>query len=239
MKENFKILRQKFNNIKQTGEIKPLRKGSTGIGYTFETLIEKKEDAKPIADYKGIEIKTKLGYSKSALTLFNCIPLRNNESAIKYIMKNYSWPFKNNMLSFSNEISTKFNNKNIDYKFKLKIKYNKKKIVMNAYKHNKFIEEVCYWEFQTLERKLKTKLNYLAIIIAYPYKKNNELYYKYLKMTTYKLKSFYSFLQLINTEKIKIHFYIKQNRNDIIENHGVAFKIKNEYIEELFTKLNY
>ena len=38
--ENFIILRDKFQKIKKMGLIEPLRKGTTGIGYTFETLLK-------------------------------------------------------------------------------------------------------------------------------------------------------------------------------------------------------
>lgn len=240
MKENFLTLRKKFNEIKEMGYITPLRKGTTGIGYTFETLLGKKEDYEVLPDFKGIEIKTKFGYSKSKITLFNCIPMRNENSAINYIIDNYSWnPKDKDYKVFSNEVNSDTYHKKYSYNFELKINYLNKRVVMNAYKDNVLIEEVCYWDFQTLEKKLKTKLNYLAIVIGYPYKKNNNLYYKYLKMTTYKLKDFYAFVKLIETKKIQICFYIKRYADNRIENHGIAFKIDKKYIENLFEKLNY
>ena len=36
------------------GLIAPLRRGSTGIGYTFETLLSKKEDSESNPDFLGM-----------------------------------------------------------------------------------------------------------------------------------------------------------------------------------------
>lgn len=241
MHKNFLILRKKFNNIKQMGLIKADRKGTTGIGYTFESLLGKIEDAQSTPDFYNIELKTKLGYSKSPITLFTCIPKRNNESAINYIVSNYGWerfgiePY----LVYSNELyHNNFTSRN-GYTFNLDVDYLHKKIIMKSYKYNSFIENVCYWSFDDLEKKLKIKLSYLAVIHGYPYKRKNELYYKYFKMNTYKLKEFLDFLLLIEQDKIKILMYIKKSNNDKFENHGVAFRIDSENLEHLFTKLHY
>lgn len=240
MKENFNILRKKFIYIKNLGLIKSLRNGPTGLGYTFETLLDKKEDSFSLPDFNGIEIKTKLGYSKSPMTLFNLVPKRKNESAIKYILDNYSWKNKTNNTSiFSSELySTQYVSKN-NFNFKIFVNYIETKIVIKSYKNNMFYENVCYWDFRDLERTLKRKLTYLAIIFGYPYKKYGVLHYKYLKMNTYKLKGFFEFLKLIENDKIIIKFYVKRNLDQKIENHGISFRINNDHIEELFTKLYY
>lgn len=240
MKENFKILREKFNEIKNIGLIESMRYGTTGIGYTFETLLGKKEDSECFPDFCGIEIKTKLGYSKSPMTLFNCIPKRNNESAINYILNKYSWNLrKESIFVFSNEIYCTQTSEKYGYNFKLKLDYLGKRIIMQSYKNNILQEDVCYWDFNDLNKKLNTKLKYLAIIYGYPYKIKNKLYYKYLKMNTYKLKGFFEFLKLVSENKISIQFYLKRNTDNTIENHGVSFRIDNNSIEDLFFKLFY
>lgn len=47
-----------FESIKNLGYVQTLRSGSTGVGYTFETLAGIKENNSREADYRGIEIKT-------------------------------------------------------------------------------------------------------------------------------------------------------------------------------------
>lgn len=121
----------------------------------------------------------------------------------------------------------------------LKINYLEKKISLMVYKDNVFIEEICYWNFQTLEKKLQKKIPFLAIIIGYPYKIKGKLYYKYFKMATYKLRDYFSFLQLLENGKIKICIYLKKDFESITDNHGISFKIDVQYIEKLFKKLSY
>ena len=42
LENNILELKKEFDRIKKLNYIKSLRKGSTGVGYTFETLINKK-----------------------------------------------------------------------------------------------------------------------------------------------------------------------------------------------------
>lgn len=77
------------------GLIESKRTGTTGIGYTFETLLGKKEDKNFTTDFMGIEINAKLGYSKSPLTLFNLTPYMNNNSSIQYIIDNFGYNIAN------------------------------------------------------------------------------------------------------------------------------------------------
>lgn len=238
IKEEFIELRKKFNEIKKRGLIKPLRKGSTGVGYTFEKLLGKEEDSLSLPDYNGIELKTKLGYSKSAMTLFNCIPIKGNETAINYILDKYAWK-RQDIKYFSLTAYCNNSSKRGSYFFKLNIDYLGKQIILQSYKDNSFYENLCVWNFKDLETKLWKKLKYLALITAYPYRIKGVLYYKYLKMRTYKLKGFFEFLHLLSEDKIHIHFYLKRLPNGTIENHGIAFKIDNNYIPSLFSKLFY
>ena len=61
---------KKFQNLKNKGFIKSLRKGPTGIGYTFETLMGLNENNLALPDIDGIEIKAHRDNSKSMITLF-------------------------------------------------------------------------------------------------------------------------------------------------------------------------
>lgn len=64
----------KLQEIKNKGFIQSLRRGSTGIGYTFETLFGVQENNIPIPDIGGrVEIKTnyKEGFSIFKLFTFN------------------------------------------------------------------------------------------------------------------------------------------------------------------------
>lgn len=65
--EEFK---QKFQNLKKQGFIKSLRKGPTGVGFTFETLLGLKENNFALPDIDNIEIKVHRDRSQNMITLF-------------------------------------------------------------------------------------------------------------------------------------------------------------------------
>jgi len=68
---NLKDLVEKLTSIRDLGYVKALRKGNTGIGYTFESLMGLDETNIPIPDIGGrVEIKTTRKDSSSLVTLF-------------------------------------------------------------------------------------------------------------------------------------------------------------------------
>ena len=62
--------RQRFREVKGMGFVKSLRKGSTGVGYTFETLVGVAENNLALPDIEGVEIKTHREGANSMITLF-------------------------------------------------------------------------------------------------------------------------------------------------------------------------
>lgn len=62
--------KQKFQALKNKGFVKSLRKGPTGVGFTFETLLQLKENNLALPDIANIEIKAHRDRSKSMITLF-------------------------------------------------------------------------------------------------------------------------------------------------------------------------
>ena len=224
------------------GPVKSMREGNTGLGYTFECLLKKKEDHECKPDYKSVEIKCKLGYTKMPLALFTYTPLRNGESAINYIYDTYKFHRYNNpedIEIFSMKLFSRYTMLCYGYTFKLLVDYEAEELIMQAYYEGEYVEDVCMWPFKTLKEKLVGKLSTLAIVYGYPYRKSGEVYYRYLKMDIYKLKGFYKFLSLIEEDKIFVYMYLKEgkdaNGNFKIINPGVCFKMRQEYVSELFT----
>ena len=64
-------LLKKLSEIEKMGYVRSLRRGNTGIGYTFESLVGLEETNIPIPDIGGrVEIKTTRKDSSSLVTLF-------------------------------------------------------------------------------------------------------------------------------------------------------------------------
>ena len=243
--ESIKELKEKFKKIKNVPFHKSLRKGSTGIGYTFESLIGKKEDTSYQPDFKGIELKTKFGYSKSPLTLFGLAFKRDDDINIyKYLVKKLGY-FKNNQKEIKHlavEIYTKKLTKmksGLFLTLKINLNENKIKLVIIDEQFN-IIDNNIYWNLNDVYERLLIKLNYMALIKGYPYKYKNEIYYKYTSLNIYKLKGTEEFLKLLQAGYIFITIsisYDMKNAIPKIKNCNISFRLNMNGINYLFKKI--
>lgn len=240
MTDNFNILRQKFEEIKRMGWIKSCRKGYTGIGYTFERLLGKDEDAFCLPDYNGIEIKTHRKNSMSYITLFNYNPIGESSYELKRLFYKYSYVHSKNKGARSLNADVYCNyikDVGINYKFCLKVDENEQRVYLLVFDRlGIFIEKKSYWTFQTLKEKLYSKLQFLAYVEAEAKYINGIEYFKYNKISFYTLRDFDSFIELIKSAKIKVSFLISGilGDDDSINSHGTSFSIKKENINLLF-----
>lgn len=241
-KKNMRDLLVIFLKVKEKGWIKSLRKGSTGIGYTFETLIGKNEEQFPIADYKDIEIKVKKKYGYGNITLFNAVP-DNELFIVKHIYEKYSIQNKNmNYLkTFMLNINAINKEKYGKHKFILSVDHDNKVIRLNIYNlDNSQIKDNISWSFNWIEEKINTKIKNLAIVKAEQKEINNEIYYKYCYINFYELKTLEDFIKLIEEGIISITFKISVfcsgKKYGQMNDHGVGFIIHEKNIEKLYEK---
>ena len=94
MKENFIQLYIQFKRIRKLKWIKSLRNGTTSIEYTFENLVNRKDDCQRYTDNLGIEIKTIRYFSEKKIHLFNASPDNNINNPIKEIINKLDYPDK-------------------------------------------------------------------------------------------------------------------------------------------------
>lgn len=238
-------LKNKFEAIKKLGWIKSIRKGSTGIGATFEKLLGVNENSFEIPDFNGIEIKTKRNYSNSFTSLFNYSPEGKYSYEIEKIKDKYGYPdkiIKNyKVLNKSFYCNTKIRVSN--YYFILKVNRKSKKIILNIIDlYGNLLENDIYWDFDEIKEKLNRKLHFLAFINASRKIVNNDEYFKYYKMDLYELKNFETFITLFEKGIIRITFKMSIFRDGTkigqLHNHGTSFDIKEENLSKLFNRIN-
>lgn len=239
-KKQMRDLLVEFLKIKNKGWIKSLRKGPTGIGYTFETLLGKPEETFPIADYRGIEIKVKRKYSKGTITLFNAAP--DNELFItKQIYEKYSVQNKNKNYNktFMVNVNSKEKIKYGYHKFKLEVDHIEKNIRLCIYDlSEKLIDNKISWSYKLIEEKINNKIKNLAIVKTDIEKKENTEYYYYYHISFYEIKSVETFLTLVEdgiiTITFKISVYTTGPKTGEMYNHGIGFDINEKNINKLY-----
>ena len=237
-------LKQKFNDIKKLGYVKSVRSGVTGIGATFEYLLGKQEENFELPDFKGIEMKTKRGYSNGNVTLFSAVPDGENFFETKRLKEEYGYPDEvlKNYKVLNTCVSAKEKIKvGINYQFKLEVDRISENVFLCIYDNNdRLLEKKVYWTFETLQEKLRRKMQVLALVSAWPTKRSGIEYYKYYKIEFYVLSSFSNFIKLIEKGIVKINFKIgifrSGKRLGEMHDHGTGFTIKLSDISELYDR---
>lgn len=239
------ILKDKFNLIKKLGWIKSIRKGSTGIGATFENAMGLNENSFEIPDFNGIEIKTKRNYSNSYTSLFNYAPDGKYCYQMEKLKDKFGYPDKilKNCKVLNKSFYCGMKIRVSNYYFILKVDSSLKKVILNIVDlYGNLIENNIYWDFKEIEEKLNRKLHFLAFVNASRKIVDNNEYFKYYKMDLYSLKDFETFINLLEKGIIRITFKICVFRDGIktgqMHNHGTSFDIKEEDLIKLFNRID-
>lgn len=244
MLEGFKMLDQKFEKIKKMGWIMGNSKNSGTIGLLFESLIGKEHENFEYPDFYGIEIKVKGKSPERSVTLFHSAP-DSFFMEVYRLWETYGYPDKefSKYHVFQVRVSTRYKVK-LPNGYKLQLYVNKALRIVELIiydKHNRLIDDKSSWTFDLLEEKLKRKLSYLAYVEADSRYLFGQKYYRYNKITYYKLKPFDVFLSLLQRGKITIVFNVgihkDKNRLGQKYDHGTAFSIDKDNLSCLFDEI--
>ena len=247
MYENMKKLKEEFIKIREKGWINGVSNGFGNGGRTFEYLLGKKEaDDLPVADYNGIEIKTRAYNSQYKMSLFSTVPDGPELFEIKRIVDTYGFPareLKSANVLFGNVNAKEKSFIGRHFQFQLEVNYSDKRIYLLVFnKYGKLIERRSFWSFELLRERIEIKINAMAIVKLRGRYINNEKYFSYHDIIFYRLKSFDTFLQLIEegiiTLSIKIDIYRDERRFGNIHDHGTGFQIDEDDLQLLFDRVD-
>lgn len=245
MKDDIKELYHIFLKIKEQGWIESKRKGSGGIGYTFESLLNKKEDSFPMPDFKTIEIKTMRKNSRGRLHLMHVTPDGDFLFPIKRVLDKLGYPCKANpeYRIFNVSVNT-MNYTKVGFYKRIKLKVNCKEEKVDLIAESSSGRNLCVdvsWSFYLLKMYLESKFKYLAIIRADNKIINDKEYFRYSDIKFYELIDFERFVSLIECGIITISFCIdvfkSGKRIGQIHDHGTSFSINIDDVEKLFNNV--
>lgn len=225
----------KFKKIKKIGYVKSYNNKRCSAGITFEKLLGKEQDELFLPDFKGIEIKTKKGYSKSRITLFCANPDSMYLYALKNLIKNYGV----NQKKFTTELSSLVKHRYNGYYFQIYVDWKSKKVVLLIFdKSYKLISDEIYWTFELLEERINLKLKKLALVKCCTKKRDNIEYYWYYRINFYKNIEFLKFIKAIEkgiiTVRFKIGTFLSGPRIGEVHNHGIDFAILESDLKEIY-----
>ena len=240
---NINNLKRKCDTIINMGWIKCNKRGNSSAGLLFEELIGIPKNNFEIADYNGIEIKTKISKRKNYIGLF-CATPDSYLFEIKRLYETYAYIRKNNEFKSFN-ITTYCTRKTAigNNKFcELKIDYENRKIILQIIDNiGNVIDENVSWTFEMIQEKLERKFKYLLIMNGDRKFEIGEVFYRFTNYKFYRLKRFDYFLKAMEDGHIRISFSISTfktgKRVGQIYDHGTSFNIHKDYINSVFDEI--
>ena len=243
MKTQNELLNE-FIKISERKWIKGINGSTNSVGLTFESLLNKRPDSMYFPDYYGIEIKCTQRFSRYPINLFSLAFDGPELYEMHRLLTNYGKRdiiYKDTYQLQGSIYVNKYNRINNNY-FKLKIDNKNKKILVSVYDLNyRLIEEKSYIEFNTIKSRIELKLSKLALVYASKKTIDENKYFRYYKIVIYELKSFETFIKLLEADQIKVSLIGRVSRSGNEKgrqrNKNLVFQIEKECIELLFNKI--
>ncbi|UPT76684.1 MvaI/BcnI family restriction endonuclease [Sulfurovum sp. XGS-02] len=224
-----------IKGLYRRGWIKTLRAGDTGVGYTFETENNIKENSSKEPDHKGVEIKcSRLGTS-TLQTLFSRTPNYSDlPNKRKDLVVNYGY-WDSEKSRYALYMTIKVNEEN-SKGWKLEFDYEQERIyvVKNG-------EKVVFYEYSALQDALAQKHKRTVFIKAQSQnrKKKNDTNEEFLYESAFYCEdsSFINFIALMEEGKVSLDFAIHHSpETGKTRDHGFLWRISKEFIPLLFKR---
>lgn len=237
---DFKTIIDKFNVISNKGWIKAVNNSLGAIGLTFEHELDKEPDNEFFPDFNTVEIKCLGRYSRYPIGLFACSFDGPEEYEINRITQLYGYydnTFNDKKVLYA---PLRFNQYSVvkdSYIFKLE--FEEDKIYLCIYNLNyELIERKSYVFINTLYQHFMIKLQNLALVRASKKVINNTKYFRYYKISLYRLISFDKFLDLLIRDIITVNLVCRLSKSGYkagrYSNQSLVFQIKPCYLNLLY-----
>ena len=232
--------KEDFEKVRNMGFVESHRIHNTGIGKTFEDLVNVKENNKQEVDYLDeLELKSFRELSGSMVTLFTKSPSHppgaNTELRLKFGKREGGLKILHTTIP-----GDKFNTFLGKYGFKLEVKEEEKRvyILIKDLKRNILLNFECYYTFEDIEKIIKKKLKNVVFIAAkHKVENSKELFYfeKAILLTGLTLNKFIQGVRegLILYD-IRIGAYRNGKNKGKTYDHGSGFRIKKHSIKKIF-----
>ena len=210
-------MHNKFAEIKDMGFVKSLRRGDTGIGFTFETLFGIKENNRKGHDFtyngKRIEAKSRRRHTTANMTLFTKEPSIRELHDVE-LMKKYGY------LDIKKRLALK-----PDCKFG---QFNAQNLGLDIDKKTnsiQLIDSVNNTPWVWTSEDISFKLENLLFVIADSKGTRENEFFHYRNAIFYEDFIPTKFLELIENKKIVINLRMHQNPTGGSRNRGTGFRL--------------
>ena len=227
---DIKTLKEKLRQIKKMGFVKTHRRGDTGIGKTLEDLLGIRENNIPLPDIGEVaELKSYRKNAKSMMTLFTLEPLPKGGDRDRLLLDNFGYSKRDNQRSkeLHSTLSCKrYNNQNL----KLSVEKDKIRVKGKGKRLNIF------WDMESLRNKFNEKLLALVYVLADTKIVDGIEYFHFNEAYLLEDFDFELFKKRVRADDIVVDFRMYYRPNGSVRNHGTAFRVKINKLDDCFSK---
>ena len=227
---DIKTLKEKLRQIKKMGFVKTHRRGDTGIGKTLEDLLGIRENNIPLPDIGEVaELKSYRKNAKSMMTLFTLEPLPKGGDRDRLLLDNFGYSKRDNQRSkeLHSTLSCKrYNNQNL----KLSVEKDKIRVKGKGKRLNIF------WDMESLRNKFNEKLPALVYVLADTKIVDGVEYFHFNEAYLLEDFDFELFKKRVRADDIVVDFRMYYRPNGSVRNHGTAFRVKINKLDDCFSK---
>jgi hypothetical protein len=215
----------KFKQIKELGYIPAKRRGTTGIGYTLETLLGISENNNAHPDIEGAELKAHRTKNNSMITLFTF-----NNKAWKMppleAVRKYGSLDKNGRQGLYYTMSLKPNSAG------LFLDVQKTEIAVRHVSG----EIIAVWQLQTLADRFAQKLPALLFVSTFTEERDGVEYFHYYRAQLMKGTSPELLADQLRAENILVDLRL-HGKGTMARNHGTGFRAYEDKLPLLFNSV--
>lgn len=235
--EKFK---EDFEKVKKAGFIESHRTNNTGIGKTFEDLVNVVENNKQDVDYLNeLELKSSRELSNSMVTLFTKSPSHPPQANTILRLK-FGKDEDGSKILHTTIPGDKFNTFLEKYGFKLEINEKEKKIyiLIKDLRNDTTIDFICYYTFEDLKKIIEKKCKNIVFVTAKIKEENGKEFFHFEKAILLTGLTFDNFLKAIKEGDIfydiRIGVYGAGKNKGKTHDHGSGFRIRKNKIVQIF-----
>lgn len=219
----------RFDRVAAQGYIKTQRSGSTGIGYTLESLLQIRENNSPRGDLLGMEIKayrereSDSDHRKMNLFLKEPNWLDDLKSADR--IRKFGYIDPEGREAWYQSVTFRTNEAGLKLVVKPKTQH------VELQRHH---IPIARWDYSTLESRLHEKLSEAVFVAAATQGTGSEEQFHFRKVTYCAKPSLKRLLDILKEGDVILELRMHIKPTGGARNHGTAFRIRKHRLKDLY-----
>lgn len=221
---------RRFDAVEKMGFVRTLRPGSTGVGYTLETLLGIKENNQPQGDLRGMEIKAyrdaELAFDdREKMNLFLKEPewLDGNTSAERILA--YGYQDKTGRRAWYQSVTVSENTTRL--RLRANIRQRRIELLRKG-------QVIAFWPFDVLQKRLNEKLSEAVFVAAETRGQGTAEEFHYQTVTYCAEPRVQQLIQLVESGDVIVELRMHIKPTGGARNHGTAFRLRKHQLSKLF-----